>query len=315
MNDFDIHHGDLRRLDLNLLVAFDALMQERHVSRAAARLFLGQPAMSHVLARLREALGDPLFLRSGSRMEPTARAMELAPQIRQWLEDASRFLFDATAFDPAQTQASFSLSAPDGLEALLFPGLIATLREEAPGIQLRSFLLETDQQLGALDRDEVDLLITAAPYPVRDWHHVHPVMESGFVALYSRQQMSLPDYPTLGDLSACDQLVSSHRGTAAGVVDHVFAEHGLPRRIVALSASLMATGRILANAPLISIQPELYLPLFADYPDLAHVPLAPEIHLPISLIWHRRNDAHPLHDYLRTLLIQRFASLSAESRP
>ncbi|GGY08933.1 LysR family transcriptional regulator [Paludibacterium paludis] len=306
MQKIDIHHGDLRRIDLNLLVAFDALMQERHVSRAAERLFLGQPAMSHMLSRLRDTLKDPLFVRSGNRMEPTARALELAPRIRQWLDEANDFLFRETDFDPAAVTARFSLSAPDGLEALLFPSLIAALRAEAPGVQLRSLLLETDQQLAALDRDEVDLLFTAAPLPLRDWHNHTILSEAGFSAVYSPRQTTLPDTPTLADLAACDQLVSSHRGTAAGVVDHLFTERGLTRRIVALSASLMATGHILSEAPLISIQPNLYLPLFADRPDLVHVPLPSEATLCINLVWHRRNDTHPLHRYLRALLMRHF---------
>ena len=118
MHNFDLPHSALRRIDLNLLVAFDALMQERHVSRAAQRLNLGQPAMSHALARLRELLHDPLFFRIGTQMEPTARAIELAPQIHTWLEQANQFLLQEPLFNPAQAQGTFSLSTPDGLEAM-----------------------------------------------------------------------------------------------------------------------------------------------------------------------------------------------------
>ena len=258
MHSFDLHHGDFRRIDLNLLVAFDALMQERHVSRAAARLFVGQPAMSHALARLRDVLGDPLFVRTGNQMEPTARALALAPHIRAWLEDANQFLFAPDNFDPAQAQATFSLAAPDGMEAILYPALIAQLRTQAPGVQLRSYLLETDQQLTALDNDDVDLLITATPLPLRDWHSHQLLMQSGFTAIHAQSQLNLPDPPTLADLARCDHVASSYRGSAAGVVDHLFAANGLARRIVAMSASLIAISHIIRQAPLILKNPNDY---------------------------------------------------------
>lgn len=303
MNEFDCSHDALRRIDLNLLLAFDVLMQERHVSRAAARLYLGQPAMSHALARLRQLLDDPLFVRSGNRMEPTPRARELAPQVRAWLEQAQQFLFRAAAFDPAAAHATFRLAAPDGMEALLYPALIATLRQDAPGVRLRSQLLETDQQLAALDNDEVDLLITAAPLALRDWHSQLVLFESDFITVHSRRQLHLPATATLAELAACDQVVSSYRGTAAGVVDHLFAAHGLERRIVVLSASLMAISHIVGQAPLLSIQPAIYGGLFSDTPDLVCAPLPGEAQITVSLVWHRRNDRHPLHRYLRDTVI------------
>jgi DNA-binding transcriptional LysR family regulator len=311
MHNFDFSHGDLRRIDLNLLVAFDALIEERHVSRAAARLYIGQPAMSHALSRLREVFGDALFVRSGTRMEPTPRALALAPTIRTWLETACQFLFSEPLFDPVQAVGTYVLSAPDGLEALLIPSLIATLRARSPGIGVRATLLETGQEIAALDRDEVDLLITASPLRTREWHSRQTVDECGFVALYAQSQLTLPAMPALQDLAAYDHVASSHRGSAASVVDHLFAEHGTSRRIVATSASLTATGLILQAAPLISIQPSLYLPLFAGLPDIAHMPLDPQLRIQVNFIWHRRNDSQPLHAYMRALLAAQVRTLHA----
>jgi LysR family transcriptional activator of mexEF-oprN operon len=309
MNDFDFSHSALHRIDLNLLVAFDALMQERHVSRAAARLHLGQPAMSHALARLRQVLNDPLFTRNGTQMEPSARALELAPGVHAWLEQAHQLLLKEPLFDPAQVEATLALSTPDGLEAMLYPPLIAALHQRAPRVGLRTYMFEADQQLAALDQQEVDLLISAAPLNMRDWHSLHPVLECGFVALYSRNQLSLPLHPSLSDLAAYQQVASSYRGNSAGVVDQLFAEHGLKRNIVVMSASLMATGSILQQAPLVSIQPALYLPLFASSPDISHVELDSQLRIQISLIWHRRNDNHPLHRFLRQILTETMATL------
>ncbi|MDC7701434.1 LysR family transcriptional regulator [Vogesella indigofera] len=311
MNEFDLDADALRRLDLNLLLAFDVLMQERHVSRAAARLYLGQPAMSHALARLRKLLDDPLFIRCGSRMEPTARALALAPAVHAWLQEANRFLFRQPPFDPAAVNASLRLSMPDGMEAMLYPSLIAALRQQAPQLQLRSQLLETDQQLAALDNDEVDLLITAAPLPLRDWHSRRPLFDSGFCSVHSTQQLVLSATPSLAELAACDHVVSSYRGTAAGVIDHLFAGHGLARRIVALAASLMAIAHILQQAPLVSIQPALYHSLFDLHPALRCSPLPGAAQIQIDLVWHRRNDGHPLHRFLRQVLLAQLQQLFA----
>jgi LysR family transcriptional regulator, mexEF-oprN operon transcriptional activator len=302
MHDVDFSHGTLRRIDLNLLVAFDALIEERHVSRAAARLNIGQPAMSHALGRLREVFGDALFVRSGTHMEPTPRALELAPAIRAWLESACLFLFSERLFDPALATGTFVIAAPDGLEALLLPAVIAELRATAPGIDIRAALLEIGQELAALDRGETDLLITTAPARTREWHRSEIQLECGFVAMHSCQQLTLPPQPTLLDLAAFDHVASSHRGSTASVVDHLFADHGCARRIVATSASLTATGRILQAAPLISVQPALYLPLFAELPDIVHVPLDARLRLRVNFIWHRRNDSHPLHVFMRRVL-------------
>lgn len=299
MHNIDFKHADFHRVDLNLLVAFDALMQERHVGRAAARVFLGQPAMSHALARLRDMLGDPLFIRSAKQMEPTAYALELAPKVRAWLEAADGFLFGEAAFDPARAEATIRIAMPDGLEALLLPPLLAVLHREAPGVRLRAQSLELDQLLPALDAQEIDLAVAASGLPLRDWHHHQLLLESRFNYLYSERQLKLPRPATLALLAEQNHVVSSYRGEAAGMIDRFFAKHGLERRIAAVSASLLAINHIVTQAPLVTIQPSIYAALYRDFSDLVMEPLPEELIVPIGMIWHRRNDSHPLHDYLR----------------
>lgn len=98
----DIEHAAFRRLDLNLLVAFDALVTERNVTRAAGKLCIGQPAMSHALARLREVFADELLYREGTAMALTEKARILAPRVRQFLLDAQGLAFADAPFDPAR---------------------------------------------------------------------------------------------------------------------------------------------------------------------------------------------------------------------
>lgn len=303
MNNFDISYADFRRIDLNLLVAFDALMQEGHVGRAAERVFLGQPAMSHALARLRETLGDPLFIRAGNRMEATALARELAPQVRAWLQQADRFLFARPAFDPATAEGTGRIAVPDGLEALLFPPLTAHLCREAPGVRLRAQLAEIEHILPALDADEIDLAIAHIDLPLKEWHSHVPLLESPFDYVYSERQLTLPRQSGCAELAGFEHVVSSYRGAAASVVDRFFAARGLTRRVRTMSASLIAIGHIVAAAPLVSIQPRIYTPLYRGLADVTVEALnEPELKIAIGLIWHRRNDHHPLLGYLRGLI-------------
>src|SRR5215475_13653492 len=124
---------DLRRFDLNLLVVFDVLMTERSVTRAAERLGRTQSAVSHALSRLREQFSDPLLLKGGVRMQPTALALELIEQARPMLGGIQRVLSPKHLFDPASSDRVFRLAAPDFM-LTLFADLLTRLRTEAPRI-------------------------------------------------------------------------------------------------------------------------------------------------------------------------------------
>lgn len=312
MHQNDIRHADFRRIDLNLLVAFDALMATEHVGLAAERLFIGQPAMSHALARLRTLLDDELFVRSGKRMAPTARALALGPRVRAWLNESAHFLLHEEPFDPALAEGVVRVSIPDGVEALILPPLMAKLRAQAPGVRVRAQLLEVEQLQQALDDDEVDIVVVAATLPLRSWHQQAKLLQSGFNYLYSPAQLTLPEPATLADLAAQSHVVSSHRGEAASVVDHCFAAHGLTRHVVVSATSLVAVSRLLKQAPLVSVQPALYADL---YPQegivVGPVRTEPPLLISVDMVWHRRNEQHPLHAHVRGLI----GEIAARLRP
>src|SRR4029079_13537643 len=132
-----IDHANLSRLDLNLLVAFDALLTERSVTRAAARLGLGQSAMSHNLGRLRTLFGDELLTRGAEGMRPTPRALALADPVRVTLAQIQAAVLQREAFDPATADRPFRIGLADSIEVALIPGLMARLRGAAPDVALR----------------------------------------------------------------------------------------------------------------------------------------------------------------------------------
>jgi LysR family transcriptional regulator, mexEF-oprN operon transcriptional activator len=295
-----LRHADFRRIDLNLLVAFDALMGERHVGRAAARLFIGQPAMSHALARLREALGDPLFVRAGNRMEPSALALELGPRVRAWLEQAHGFLFAREQVDLAQVRATVKLGLIAGLEAMLLPPLVQRVGAVAPGLRLWSRQFSRNALPAAIDAEDVDLALWVPEPGQRDWHGMQHLVRCGFDAVYARSQVA-PDGPiTLEEAVRHPQVALGWRGEEDSIVDEVIAARGLQRNVIALTDSQLATARLLAAMPAVSLQPRIYSGIYRDMPGMAVAPLdIDELGMDIGLLWHRRREHDPVLDFVR----------------
>ncbi|MBX8471960.1 LysR family transcriptional regulator [Pseudomonas sp. RIT778] len=189
--------NDLRRIDLNLLVILDALLGEQHVTRAAERLHLSQPAVSHALARLRDLLGDPLLVRAGSGLVPTARALELAAPLAETLAQVQSLLAPNT-FDPASARRTFRLAMSDYGAAIILPGLIRTLRAEAPGIDLQISHASREGMVEGLLNGDIDLAAGVLPELPGELRST-PLFEERYVCLLDRR--SLPaggvlDLPT-----------------------------------------------------------------------------------------------------------------------
>src|SRR5262245_1738353 len=131
-----LNQTDLSRADLNLLVLFEAVLEERHVGRAAERLNLTPSAVSHGLGRLRRMLNDPLFLRTPKGVAPTARAAALASPVADVLARVRSVIASAEPFDAATSTRRFTIGAPDGASAVILPPLLEELRRRAPGIDI-----------------------------------------------------------------------------------------------------------------------------------------------------------------------------------
>jgi len=150
----------LRAVDLNLLVIFDALMTERHVTRAAARAAMSQPAMSNALTRLRALFKDDLLVRTAQGMEPTPRALELAESVHQILAQTERLMESAAQFDPATSQRVFTIRMSDLVGLLLLPGIMARLAATAPGVSLEVLHIAPERSVRALEEDRLDFAVS-----------------------------------------------------------------------------------------------------------------------------------------------------------
>lgn len=299
----DIDHKLFRHLDLNLLVALDAVIEERSVSRAASRLCIGQPAMSHALARLRQLFGDELLFRQGSTMQPTRRGLELAAAVRPLLTQAQNLARSGSAFDPAKVSGRIRIALGDPLEALLLPGLMARLREQAPGLVVSVQPIPISRQVEALDRGEISLTVCHFRSD-SEAHQATHLATVGFDYLYAPAQIDLPEAPSLADLLAHPHIHTSYAGEQEGLVDRALKQQGLSRRIVVRTATPLSIPFVVKQSPLIAVLPNLITRLFRAHGDLKIAPLAlPHLELPVIAVRHRRDQSDPLLDFVERQLI------------
>jgi DNA-binding transcriptional LysR family regulator len=298
-------------LDLNLLAALDALLEERNVTRAAERLGVTQSAMSHSLARLRALTGDALLVRAGAAMVPTPRAAELAPPIRRALDEIARALAPPAAFDPRTASRKFVLASSDYLELVLLPRLVARLEREAPGIDLRSRRIG-DDVVGDLASGAIDVAIM--PMPERDQRpgvFARRLFDEKFVCVVRRGHPLAKKKMTLARYAATPHALIAPRGTELGTVDEALARLGMKRRVAVMVPHFLIAPHVVASS-------DLVLTLAARVADVLAKPLklavlAPprELELPgftMSAMWHERAQNDPGQKWMRALLADVAAS-------
>lgn len=259
---------DLSRADLNLLVLFEVVLDERHVGRAAERLNLSPSAVSHGLGRLRRLLNDPLFLRTPKGVVPTARATELAAPIADILARVRNVVAIAEPFDPATSTRRFTIGAPDGVSAVVLPPLLAGLQRLAPTIDISVRQLLPPQGAAAFGRawqpalDELEArtidiaIVPLSEIPVRFAEQV--LYEEEFV-IASRAGHPYAKAPTLDRFCEMRHLLVSLTGDAHGFVDDALAKRDLSRRIALTVPNFMMALAIIAETDLIAALPKQFV--------------------------------------------------------
>ncbi|MEM9011421.1 MAG: LysR family transcriptional regulator [Pseudomonadota bacterium] len=292
---------NLASVDLNLLTAFDALTAERHVDRAAARIGIGQPAMSKRLAALRGLLRDDLFTRTRTGMRPTERALELAEPVRAALATLESALGGHRAFRPERAERTFRVSMTDHIAATLLPPLMMELSRVAPGVTLSVRFENRLAVAEALTDGDLDLAMTIlpdAPPAIR----AADLFEESFVCLVSRQHPEIREEMTLDLYLRYPHLLVTMAGDTWGFVDRLLAEQGLRRRVaLALPYNLVAP-EVVAQTEMIVTLAKRVAERFtmAEVKALAApVPWQPYRE---TMLWHRRNDGDPGLAWLRRLV-------------
>ncbi|MDX1723213.1 MAG: LysR family transcriptional regulator [Pseudomonas sp.] len=247
-----MNRNDLRRLDLNLLIVFETLMHERSVTRAAEKLFLGQPAISAALARLRSLFDDPLFVRTGRSMEPTARAEEIFTLLSPALDSISTAVSRAADFDPATSTAVFRVGLSDDVEFALLPALLRRLRAEAPGVVLvvrrANYLLMPN----LLASGEISVGVS--------YTEELPANAKRKTLRRSKAKLlradSVPGTLSLDDYCARPHVLVSFAGDLNGFIDDQLLEMGRSRKVVLAVPQFNGLGTLLAGTDLVSVVPD-----------------------------------------------------------
>lgn len=303
---------NVTRLDLNLLVVFDALMHERNVTRAARRLFLSQPAVSHALNRLRASLADPLFVRNGRDMTPTPRAEALIPVVRPLLEGLNEALH-GTRFSPAQIEQTFRLALPDIAEWVVVPRLLPRLQRETPLARLALLEVDLDELHGQLARGELDAAIVTDP-PLRPGlHKQHVVREDRVVAVVR------PGHPVLGRSLSAEQFRRLPRlaVTLSGgrIVSPIEQSPQSGRRLGEVriwTAHITSAAATLLNSDLVLVIGELAGATLAALFGLRVLPVPMRLP-PVDsvLIWHERSHRDPAQRWFRDTILESLREVEA----
>lgn len=299
---------DLRSVDLNLLVVFDALAEHRSVTRAAEAMGLSQPATSAALARLRVLLGDPLFVKTGAEMRPTPRAAELAVPVRQVLETVKGEILQVHAFDPATTERTFTVLTPDIGEINFLPKVLAYLAKEAPGASLRALSMPRHAAAEALESGAVELAVGYFPDLQKAGFFQQRLFRNEIVCIVRR------NHPTIGKTLTLKQfLAASHAVVRPDGREHVFDQFlqakGVKRRVVLEVAHFMSLLPIISSSDLIAAVPYDLAEVCVRFGDIRMLPTpmkSPVIE--VHQFWHRRFQRDAAHTWLRTAVDGMFGS-------
>lgn len=294
---------DLHGIDLNLLVAFDALMKERSVTKAGIRIGRTQPAMSAALSRLRGLLKDELLVRGPLGLQPTPRALDLAEPLSRALAEIQRTLDFTQGFDPSTSSATFTIGLSDHPTFALLPQLVALLARAAPHatLSVRNFNAR-DDAIDLLDAGEVDATV-GVPATKAGRILTRPLFEERFVCIVRK------DHPVAGnalDLNAfltLPHLLVSPENERFGHVDAALAKKGLRRHLALTLPNMYAAPLLIARSDMIATLMAGVVATSGHADELAI--LEPPIGLdPISFVmsWHRRNDVHPAQRWFRNCI-------------
>lgn len=298
--------------DLKLLHYFEVLMAERNVSRAATRLNLTQPAMSHALTRLRALFGDPLLVKGHGGMTPTSRALQAREKVHTLLAEAQHLIDKPGEFSPSTARASFSIMSAEFVEYLLAAKLIHVLKEEAPGIDVQFHPADRERAPSLFERGEIDFRLGWWPGPPQTLRFRllfrdrltclarlnHPLVKRGLTA---------EDYVKADHIRIQDP----RTGVSTHVVDRAaFALHRKLRVAVRVQGAL-ALAHAVVNSDLLATVPERFARSLAEKLKLQSVrlplPNVPDVR--IALYWHERTHKDPAHRWFREKLVELGKSL------
>ncbi|MEE9102517.1 MULTISPECIES: LysR substrate-binding domain-containing protein [Pseudomonas] len=303
-----MNRNDLRRVDMNLLVIFESLMFERNLTRAAEKLFLGQPAVSAALARLRDLFDDPLLVRNGKGYEPTQRALAILRELQPAMDTISSAVSRAREFDPATNRDTFRIGLSDDAEFGLFPQLLRQIREEAPDVVVVvrrvNFLLMS----AMLASGEISVGVSyTTELPANAKRRKLRDMKAKVLRGDDR-----PEALTLDDFSERPHALVSFSGDLCGNIDNDLARVGRTRRVALAVPQFSGLRSILPGTELLACVPDYAAAALIDGSRLrADDPPFPIATSELSMVWGEVTDNDPAERWLRNKIVEHMAEPGA----
>ncbi len=287
------------QLDLNLLAALDALLEEGSVAGAAERLHVTAPAMSRSLGRIRRTTGDQILVRTGRTMTPTPYALAVREQVHDLVRQARSVLAPNRELDLATLERTFTLRWHDALVALSGPRLLAVVREQAPGVRLR-FIAESSIDTPGLRRGEIDLAADADPPNAPEIRADRIAQTQHVIAVRHGHPLTEVETLTPERYAAAEHITVSRRGRLSNLLDDALARLDLTRHVVASAPTERAALEFVRDSELVVTTPQSTAR--AGAADLGLALLALPLQLApaaVYLSWHQRYDTDPAHIWLR----------------
>lgn len=307
-------HDKLRRIDLNLLLVFDALCRHRSVVAAANELAMSPSAVSHALARLRSALSDELFVRFGSAMQPTARAEQMAASVAESLGALDGCLEGIRPFNPAVSRQSFVFAATDFTAFALLPALVGRLETTAPNVRIRMVYSTHRDSLNELVAGRIHFALGMRDGPPISHEGVEAMhcFEDEYVVATRRDHPSVRKTLSLRQYLAARHVVVTPWADAGSVINAALEQQGLKRDVAVQLPSLLAAPYIVARSNYMITLPRRLATELSSAVPLAIFPAPfPIPSYGLEFYFHRRHASIPGHVWLR----EQMRSALESSRP
>jgi DNA-binding transcriptional LysR family regulator len=299
---------DIRSLDLNLLVVFDAMLQHQNVTKAAEAMTLSQPAMSAAISRLRVLFDDPLFVRTGSGMAPTPKAQALSPIVRLVMQTIQTDILQPKTFDPSTSDRTFTLVTPDIAEVNFLPRLLSELAEKSPHLNLKTLAMPREAAADSLSSGSSDMAIGYFPDLHKTGFFQQKLITNSHVCLVRK------NHPNVGEkITQAQFMQASHAVVKPDGREHIFERFlqskGMQRRVVVELSHFMSLLPIIETSNLVATVPKDLAEFFVEHGDVRYVPTpmkSPVID--VHLFWHQRFQKDPAHIWMRQIIHSMFSS-------
>jgi len=305
---------ELNELDLNLLLTFNEIMKVRNVSRAAENLSLSQPAASHALNRLRTLLGDELFQRTSTGMEPTPFAEQLAEPVAYALASLREAINQRQQFDSRKANRSFTIATTDFGEAYLLSRMLDTLHREAPGICIRSVRYSPDTLKARMESGEIDLAIGLLPN-LEAGYYQRRLFEHDYVCLFRRTHPLAAQHLDMERFLQAEHLVVESPDPGHYLVEAILRKQSVQRHVKAVVSHFGSVPYILRASDLIATVPRI---IALAHQNLFELDFQPHpVDLPkfsVNVFWHARYNKDGGNQWLRRMIFAMFGTPPAPGR-